>query len=80
MKDPRVSPIYGDLTNLPPTYMFTGNHDILNADTMKIKEMAKEQNLDIHVFLYDSMPHIFSLLRIPEGEHSRQMMYQLIKS
>ena len=80
VKDPRVSPIYGDLTNLPTTYIFTGNHDILNADAMKIKRMAKEQNLDIHVFSYNKMPHTFSLLRIPEGEQSRQMMYQLIKS
>ncbi len=71
---------YGDLTNLPTTYIFTGNHDILNADAMKIKRMAKEQNLDIHVFSYNKMPHTFSLLRIPEGEQSRQMMYQLIKS
>lgn len=56
LKDDRVSPIYGDLTDLCQLSIFTGTYDLLNADAQKCREMMEEQNLNCNFFEY---PHMF---------------------
>ena len=36
-----VSPMYGDLTGLPPIFVDCGTHEIFYADVMKMEEMVK---------------------------------------
>jgi acetyl esterase/lipase len=36
-KDPRVSPLLGDLSNLPPMLVLTGTNDLLPADATQLQ-------------------------------------------
>lgn len=78
VKNPLVSPIYGDFNKLPPIYLFTGTHDILYPDVAKLTAMAKKDNLALTTFVFKDMLHVFSLLPIPEATKSLQMMTNLI--
>ncbi len=41
VKDPRVSPLFGDLAGIPPILMFfCGSHDILVVDARRLAERA----------------------------------------
>lgn len=55
--DYRVSPIYGNFANLGRISVFTGTNDILNADTRKIKQVLKDQNINFNYFEYPKMFH-----------------------
>ncbi|MCT3398507.1 alpha/beta hydrolase fold domain-containing protein [Lentilactobacillus hilgardii] len=78
-KDSLVSPIYGNSAKLPPIYVFTGDHDILNADAMKFQQMADEKDWQVTTFKYHAMNHVFSIFPTPEGRDSLDRMTQIIQ-
>jgi len=41
-RDPRVSPLFADLTGLPPVHTFQGGHDILAADALLLATRLRE--------------------------------------
>ncbi len=45
VKDPMVSPLYGSLNGLPPTYVYSGNMDILSPDTLVLEQKAVTANV-----------------------------------
>lgn len=80
IKDPKVSPIYGNLDNLPPIYQFVGSYDIFYADVLKLQNLADENGYEISTHYFSKMPHAFSLLPIPEGRQSLKMITDIIKN
>lgn len=77
--DPLVSPLYGDLTGLPPVAVFCGTHDIFYADVLKYSDIASEQNLNADFYIYPKMDHVFSLYPIPEAKKSLQQIMDIIQ-
>lgn len=58
-KDYRVSPLYGDLNNLPPTSIFTGTYDILNTDANALAQKLEQQDIAFNFYEYNKMLHVF---------------------
>ena len=77
--DPLVSPIYGDLTKLPPIDVFIGTHDIFYADVKKLDEIATEDNVDLKVHTYANMDHVFMAYPIPEAHRALNEIVKLVK-
>ena len=50
-KDPLVSPIYGDVSNFPPTFLSTGTRDLLLSDTVRMHRRLRAAGVsaDLHV-------------------------------
>ncbi|KAJ2158854.1 hypothetical protein GGF46_003473 [Coemansia sp. RSA 552] len=63
LKCPLVSPIFGDLSGIPPMLIQMGRNELLHDDIHDFAVMAKLQNDNDHVKLevYDNMPHVFLL-------------------
>jgi len=59
LKDPLVSPIHGDLANLPPTLLQVGDAEILFDDGVRFVEAAKAQGSDVRLSVWPDMPHVF---------------------
>lgn len=59
VSDPRVSPLWGDLSGLPPVQIHVGEDDILLDDTRRYAErmLAAGGSVDAHV--WEGMPHVF---------------------
>lgn len=72
LKDYRLSPIYGDLSNLPPTRIFAGTHDILGPDSISFTEIADACGCDIELTIGPDMFHVWMLFSTPEGIEARQ--------
>lgn len=68
LKDPLVSPIYGDLTDLPPLSVITGTRDILFADILKYQNLCQEQDLEVSFHIFDKQLHCFMGFPIPESD------------
>ena len=58
-KDPLVSPIFDDLHDLPPTYVYQGSYDIFLADVMKLAEKAPMAGMPLEVQLCPTGFHVF---------------------
>jgi monoterpene epsilon-lactone hydrolase len=70
VKDPRVSPIYGDWSGLPPILNFGGGDDILVVDARALK--AKLPSVDYHEA--DRMIHDWPIFSFPESRKAQAQM------
>ncbi len=52
--DPLASPLYADLSSLPPVQVHVGTAEVLLDDSLRLAERA---NVDLHV--WEGMPHTF---------------------
>lgn len=58
-KDPRASPLYGDLTGLPPIRVHVGGDEVLLDDSVRYVERAAAAGVDAKLDLWVGMPHGF---------------------
>ena len=59
--DPSVSPLFADLSGLPPTLVQVGSKEILLDDAQRFKEKAEQANVAVTFKLYTGMWHEFQL-------------------
>jgi monoterpene epsilon-lactone hydrolase len=58
-KDPRHSPVYADLTGLPPLLIQTGGLDPLNDDGTRLAARARECGVNVRLTDYPTSNHIW---------------------
>ena len=66
-KDYKVSPLFGDNSNLPKTLIFVGDNEIFYKDILKYYENLKRDNVDARLVVGSGMFHIYPLFPIPEA-------------
>jgi acetyl esterase/lipase len=66
VNDPRVSPLFGDQTGLPPTIVFSGSRDILDSDALRLAAA----NPDVEHRHYPGMMHVWPCAPMPEGRRA----------
>ena len=59
LDDPRVSPLYGDLTGLPPMLVHAGTEEILLDDARRLVERARAAGVDASLGVFEGMWHVF---------------------
>lgn len=59
LKDPVLSPIYGDLHGLPPTLFITSGRDMLLSGTVNLHRAYLNAGVDAHLIVYDALAHAF---------------------
>lgn len=59
MKNKYCSPINGDVSILPPVYLYTGTYDILYPDMKIFKSLLESKNKQIVFRVYPKMEHVF---------------------
>src|SRR4029077_16007640 len=58
-KNPLASPLYGDLTGLPPIRIHVGNDEVLLDDSRRYVERAVAAGVDAELDVWMGMPHGF---------------------
>jgi monoterpene epsilon-lactone hydrolase len=58
-RDPRASPLYGDLAGLPPMLLFASRHEILRDDTLRLAERASAAGVQVELIVRDRLPHVW---------------------
>ena len=80
VKDWRVSPIYGDMKDLPPIYVDCGTHEIFMADVLKLKKIAETQKLNMQVRIVEGQMHGFVGLPVPEARKLLDLMAEDLRT
>jgi acetyl esterase/lipase len=65
---PLVSPIFGELASLPPTWVFTADKDLLHPDIMSAVDKMHEAGQAPIVDLVQGLAHVYMLMPTPEGK------------
>ena len=69
-RDPLLSPIFGDLSALPPVDIFQGTHDLLIADARLLEEKITEAGGEVNLYEYGGAFHVFvGATFTPEAKH-----------
>ncbi|MBV7380811.1 alpha/beta hydrolase [Maritimibacter dapengensis] len=61
--DPRASPIYGDLSGLPPVHIIVGSVEGLLSEAMTAAEKASSGGAKVTLDVFEGMPHGFTKYR-----------------
>ena len=80
LKDPLISPLYGDLKNLPPTMLFCGTDDIMAPDNTKLFHQMKDAANNCSLTFGEGLGHVFVIEDIPEAERAQDMIVDFCKS
>lgn len=59
--DPGCSPLYDDPSELPPTLVHAGDHDITLDDATSLSALAEEENVDLRLRVWPGMFHHFQI-------------------
>lgn len=71
LTDPEVSPLYADLTGLPPMLLHVGGDEILLDDAARFVAAARRQGVDASLGRFPGLWHVFQLVPgTPEARDS----------
>jgi epsilon-lactone hydrolase len=57
LKDPRLSPVYGDFAGFPPTILTTGTRDLFLSNTVRVHRKLREAGVDAQLEVYEGQSH-----------------------
>lgn len=81
LDDYRVSPICGDMTKLPKTYIFCGTREILYPDCVRLYEKMKNSGTRVCFYEGIGQNHVYPIFPlIREAKESRKTIEAIIKS
>ena len=78
--DPIVSPLYGDMQDLPPTDLFTGTWEVFYTDIVKTFDKMKAAGVDVRLHVKEKMGHVYPLWPCPEGKEARKEIAKIINN
>ncbi len=81
IRDPYLSPLYGDHTGLPPLYLLVGTYEIHLDDTVNFARKARQAGVEVHLSIWDKMIHAFPILSplFPEAKEALSEICDYIK-
>ena len=77
-KDPRVSPIYGDLSGLGRVTLTTGTWEILYPDILLFSKKVEKAGGDCNLIIGDRMIHCYPICPITEAKPVQEEIFAAI--
>ena len=77
-RDPKISPLYGDMQGLPPTDLFTGTWEIFYTDILNTYHKMEAAGVDVQLHDAEKMGHVYPLWPCPEGSNVRERISAII--
>jgi monoterpene epsilon-lactone hydrolase len=57
LRDPYLSPLFGDLSGFPPTFLQTGTRDLFLSNTVRMHRALRDAGVDAELHVWEAMPH-----------------------
>ncbi len=77
--DPSVSPLYADLTGLPPILLQVSASEMLFDDSKRFLDCAKKFGVDITMQVWNDTLHVFQQFDLPESEDAMRKIGQFVQ-
>jgi epsilon-lactone hydrolase len=71
-RNPLASPLYADLSGLPPMLIHVGADEVLRDDSTRLAERARAAGVPVEIKIWPVVPHAWQLAAhlVPEGRQS----------
>jgi monoterpene epsilon-lactone hydrolase len=63
-KNPLISPLYADLTGLPPLSIQVGESEVLRDDSTRLAARATAAGVRVDLKIWENMPHVWPLFQV----------------
>ena len=78
-KDYKVSPLFGEVSNLPKTTTFIGTHEILYPDVVKFHDKLNDNGVDAELVVGEEMSHVYPLYPlVPEAKEAFNHIVEIL--
>jgi acetyl esterase/lipase len=67
LEDPLISPLYADLSGLPPVLVQTGEHEIFHSENHQLVERLRAAGVEVEHEVSPAMTHVFQSLAMLSG-------------
>ena len=57
LTDPYLSPIFGDVTGFPPTFLQAGTRDLFLSNTVRFHRKLRAAGVEAELHVWEAMPH-----------------------
>ena len=57
LADPYLSPLFGDVTGFPPTFIQSGTRDLFLSNSARMHRKLREAGVDAELHVFEAMPH-----------------------
>lgn len=79
LRDPKISPLFGNLSGLAPMAVFTGTRDITNPDAHILREKLIKIGSPPVFFEYLEMMHVWPLFPLPEADRAHRQIAEFVR-
>ena len=76
LKDPYLSPVYGDVNSFPPTLLISGTRDLFLSNTVRMQQKLIEKNIPNNLIIYEGQSHCQYYLGLPPDAPELQNHYR----
>ena len=80
LDDPGISPLYGDMHDLPPCIITTGCRDLLLSQRLRLAQKMRAAGVACDLRVNEGMWHVFEFYPIPEARRSIREVANFIKA
>ena len=67
LKNPYISPIFGDFKGFPPVMINVGTEEMFYEDSINLYKKLKNKNVNVKLKIWEGMFHCFLIMPIPES-------------
>ncbi|SDJ95892.1 alpha/beta hydrolase [Nonomuraea jiangxiensis] len=80
-KEPLASPLYADLSGLPPTYVQVGEHETLLGESLEFEQNAREAGVDVRLDVFPEQQHTFQMAAgySPESDDALRRLAEWVR-
>ena len=78
LKDPYISPLFGNVEGFPPTYIQVGENEILLSDSMRLYQVFTEAGVPVKLDVYPGMWHVFQMSPVKAAREAMDKNAQFI--
>ncbi len=57
LRDPYLSPIFGDVSGFPPTFLRSGTRDLFLSNTVRMHRKLRAAGVAAELHVFEAMPH-----------------------
>jgi epsilon-lactone hydrolase len=78
LKDPLLSPVYGDFSGFPPTYIVTGTRDLFLSNAVRVQQRLLQAGVPTQLEVEEGQSHMEYLTAATEGAPEGAELYSHI--
>jgi acetyl esterase/lipase len=78
---PYASPLYADMSGLPPLFMQVGSTEVLLDDSRRVADKARHAGVDVDFSIWPKMPHVWQMWMpfLPEARRALDLAGRFVQ-